>query len=142
MTAAPGSKIPVLAALIILASAAVTAAAPTGNAAGCGTDFADFHGEFTAQEDAQNSLRFDDDGGITFRSPRYGVGDGIYALVPSGGFSAAIRMTEIGADDARAGNVTGMVKSTTLACGAPSSQVTSFTSLDQSSRRFNYTRQG
>ncbi|MGW4246771.1 hypothetical protein [Nocardia sp. NPDC004722] len=100
---------------------------------GCGAALGDYQGEFTAAEDSSNVLAFDGAGGIAFRSARSGAGEGIYAVIPSGGFSAAMRMTGGAA-------ATSMVKSVTFVCPAPGTQVMSFRSLDENSARFSYVR--
>lgn len=139
--AGPGSRIAVAVAMVVVGGAAVLAQAPSGSAiAGCGTNFTDFRGGFTAEGDPQNSLQFDEGGGITFHSVRFGTGEGIYAVIPTGGFTAALRLSDKGEDIARIANATSMVKSTAFVCAAPGTQVTTFTSLDQSSRRLNYVR--
>ncbi|MET9487288.1 hypothetical protein [Nocardia sp. NPDC006630] len=139
MTAGPGSRTAALVVLAIGACAALTCSAPASTATGgCGTDLSDVKGEFTAQEGAFNVLQFDGAGGITFRSDRHGNGSGIYAIIPTGGFTAAMRMSDNGSADARA--ATAAVKSMTFACAAPGSQVTAFTSLDQNARSFDYVR--
>ncbi|WP_067686072.1 hypothetical protein [Nocardia jejuensis] len=130
-----------MAALIIASGAGMIAAAPSSmGEGGCGTNFGDFLGEFTAREDPANVIRFDDAGGVTFRSVSYGNGSGIFAVMPSGGFSAALRMTDHAPGDTRPANATGMIKSTVFLCENTSPQVTSFTSLDQDSRNFDYVR--
>ncbi|MFJ4658979.1 hypothetical protein ACIP5Y_47550 [Nocardia sp. NPDC088792] len=119
--------------------AGISALAPAGNAAGlCGADLGDYRGEFAAQEESGNVLQFDGAGGITFRSAQHGNGSGIYAVIPSGGFTASLRMDAKG--PGAPANATGMVKTTTFYCAAPGTIVTSFTSLDQSSGRFTYNR--
>ncbi|MCU1645075.1 MAG: hypothetical protein JWN03_5350 [Nocardia sp.] len=139
MTAGPGSRTAVVAALTIVACAALTCSAPfSGASGGCGTDLNDVKGEFTAQEGAFNVLQFDGAGGITFRSDRHGNGTGIYAIIPTGGFTAAMKMSDNGSEDARA--ATAAVKSMKFACAAPGTQVTTFTSLDQNARSFDYAR--
>ncbi|MTE15622.1 hypothetical protein [Nocardia aurantiaca] len=141
MTAGPGSRIVAAAALMLAVSAVVTVNAPLGAGAGtCGAGLGDFRGEFAAVEDASNTLSFDGAGGIAFRSARFGRGEGIYAVIPSGGFYATLRMTDSGEDSARPDNATAMVKSTSFQCPAPGTIVGTFISLDQSSRKFNYAR--
>ncbi len=134
MTAGSGSRMAAGAALTLAFCAAVTAEAPPGASIGpCGAGLGDYRGEFAAAEDASNVLSFDGAGGIGFRSTRLGRGEGIYAVVPSGGFSAAMRMTDSGA-------ATSMVKSVVFTCPPPGTQVVSFGSLDENGRRFNYVR--
>ncbi|MFJ9369902.1 hypothetical protein ACIRRA_36560 [Nocardia sp. NPDC101769] len=141
MTAGPCSRIAIAGALTLALSAAVTATSHPGLAAGsCGASLGDFRGEFTAAEDSSNVLNFDGGGGIAFRSGRFGTGEGIYAVIPSGGFSATLRLTDSGEDVERPGNQTAMVKSTAFICPGPGTIVGSFNSLDQSGRRFNYVR--
>ncbi|WP_369637593.1 hypothetical protein [Nocardia sp. JMUB6875] len=137
MTAGQGSRVAVAMALALGFCAAATAAAPPGAAAGtCGAGLGDYRGEFTAAEDPSNVLSFDGTGGIAFRSAQLGAGEGIYAVVPSGGFSAAMRMAGAGTGD----KSTSMVKSVTFVCPAPGTEVMSFRSLDQDSRRFSFVR--
>lgn len=137
MTAGRGVRIALAMALTLGFCAAASAVAPLGAAAGlCGAGLGDYRGEFTATEDSSNVLSFDGTGGIAFRSAQLGVGEGIYAVVPSGGFSAAMRMAGGGTRD----NSTSMVKSVTFVCPAPGTQVMSFRSLDQDSRRFSFVR--
>ncbi|MEC3957823.1 hypothetical protein VMT65_32645 [Nocardia sp. CDC153] len=141
MAAGQGSRIAVATALTLGVCAAVTAEAPLGAGAGpCGAGLGDYRGEFTAAEDPSNVLSFDGAGGIAFRSRTLGAGEGIYATIPSGGFTATLRMSSSGTDSARPDNATSMVKSVTFACPAPGTQVATFNSLDQSSRRFNFIR--
>lgn len=119
--------------------AGMAALAPAGNAAGsCGADLGDYRGEFTAWEEPGNVLQFDGAGGITFRSTQHGNGSGIYTVIPSGGFTASLRMDAKG--PGAPANATGMVKTTTFYCAAPGTIVTSFSSLDQSGGRFTYNR--
>ncbi|AYF73708.1 hypothetical protein D7D52_07385 [Nocardia yunnanensis] len=121
-------------ALTVAVCAAVTVEAPlAAGIGGCGAALGDYRGEFTAAEDSANVLTFDGAGGIAFRGGRAGTGEGIYAVIPSGGFSATLRMTGGGAP-------TSMVKSVTFACPAPGTQVASFRSLDENSARFTYAR--
>ncbi|MFD6355874.1 hypothetical protein [Nocardia tengchongensis] len=140
MTAGSGSRIAVTAALTLAVSAAVAVHAPLSAGAGtCGSSLEDFRGEFAVQDDPGTVLSFDGAGGIAFRGTRLGAGEGIYAVIPSGGFTATLRMTDSGEDAVRPDNSTAMVKSTILTCPA-GTQVGTFLSLDQSSRRFNYAR--
>ncbi|MGV9664611.1 hypothetical protein ACWDUL_23765 [Nocardia niigatensis] len=141
MTVGPGSRIAITAALTLAVSAAVIGAAPVGAAAGsCGASLGDYRGEFVAAEDPSNVLSFDGAGGIAFRSSRFGIGEGIYTVIPTGGFSATLRLTDSGEDVARPGNERAMVKSTAFVCPTPGPTVGNFSSLDQSGRRFNYVR--
>ncbi|MFE3228144.1 hypothetical protein [Nocardia sp. NPDC059228] len=141
MTAGPGSRIAIAGALTLALSAALTATAPSGVAAGsCGASLGDYRGEYTAAEDSTNVLSFDGTGGIAFRSARLGNGEGMYTVIPSGGFTATLRLTDSGEDVARPGNQTAMVKSTAFICPGPGTVVGNFNSLDQSGRRFNYVR--
>ncbi|MFE3194781.1 hypothetical protein ACFXHA_37655 [Nocardia sp. NPDC059240] len=134
MSAGPGTTIALAGALTLAVCAGVAARAPVAAAVGgCGATLGDYRGEFTTAEDSSNVLAFDGAGGIAFRSARSGAGEGIYAVIPSGGFSAAMRMTG-------GGSATSMVKSVTFVCPAPGTQVMSFRSLDENSARFSYVR--
>ncbi|MVU80588.1 hypothetical protein GPX89_25475 [Nocardia sp. ET3-3] len=134
MTAGQGARIALETAITLAFCGAVTVLAPPGVSAGsCGAALGDYRGEFTATEDSSNVLSFDGEGGIAFRSTGLGNGEGTYAVIPTGGFSATLRMREGGAG-------TSMVKSVTFACPAPGTQVASFNSLDQDGRRFSYVR--
>ncbi|MGW4532310.1 hypothetical protein ACWEOI_15295 [Nocardia sp. NPDC004340] len=141
MAAGPGSRIAVAAALMLAVSAAVTANAPMSAAVGtCGSSLGDYRGEFAVEGEPGTVLSFDGAGGLTFHSARFGNGEGLYAVIPSGGFTATLRMADSGEDAARPENTTSMVKSTILLCPTQGTQVGNFRSLDQSSRRFDYVR--